>query len=271
MPGPLDHVGRVLDLFEDGREVVTPDDVAAGTGLARSGAYRVIKGLQGLGLLDRAGDAGYALGPRVVALYRQLQLGNPLLSAARPVMLALAAEVPPGSAILLCRSYQDDRVMCVHQEVSPGPQAPVSYQVGRPMPLYRGSSSLAVLAGLPRARLARLWARDAAAIQAAGLGATREAFLAALRAITRAGYQVSHGAVDRNRIGVSAPFQDERTGAAACISLVLSADRGATRMDVDRGVLKVVAAADRVASALREAARRPPPESSDALPSAAAE
>lgn len=244
----INQLSAVLDLFDERRHLVSVDDIAAALNIPQSSAYRTLRAMTETGLLDRVSAEGYALGPRIMELYRHLQLGNPLLAAARPVMVALAAEVPQGSAVLLCRGYRD-KVMCVHQEMTFGPQDQVSYQVGRPMPLYRGSSSLSVLAMEDRARLVKLYARDKAEIRRAGLGDTQEAFLASLKIIRRAGHRVSRGEVDRGRVGISAPFLDRDAGIAGCISIVLS-EPNTTETQVSRAVLQATTAARTIAERL---------------------
>jgi DNA-binding IclR family transcriptional regulator len=239
--GSVQHLSRLLDLFGDDRWLVTIEQVMTQLELPRSSAYRTVSALAGAGFLDRVSDEGYSLGPRILQLYRQLQMGDPLLQVARPVCSALAAIVPQGSSVLLCRSYFDG-IMCVHQEKAPGPQEIVSYQIGRPMPLYRGSSSKTVLAALERPRLLKLYARDADQIRKAGFGKDRETFLANVKAIQRAGYCVAHGEVDRGRVGISSPFSVKRSGLAGCISIVLS-EAAATEENMSRAVIQVSTAA----------------------------
>ncbi len=255
--GSIHHVSQILDLFTDGRSSLKIEDIESAVGLTRSTAYRTIKALTETGFLDRVSENGYALGPRIFELYRQLELSSPLLAAARPAMVALASTAAKGSAVLLCRAYRD-QVMCIHQEITYGPQDPVSFQVGRPMPLYRGSSSVVVLAHLERPRLLRLYERDHDTIGEAGLGTTREQYLATLKAVRRTGHLVTHGEVDRGRIGVAAGFVQKSLGITGSISLVLSGATS-TEVDVSRAIVQVVAAAHEISAKLRdfEAATKP--------------
>src|SRR5690606_32839342 len=111
----IEQLSAVLELFTEQRGLVSVDEIIRTLGLTRSTGYRTVRALAETGLLDRVSDDGYVLGPRILELYRQLQTGNPLLAAARPVMMALAAESVKGTAVLLCRLYRD-QVMCLHQE-----------------------------------------------------------------------------------------------------------------------------------------------------------
>jgi DNA-binding IclR family transcriptional regulator len=244
----IEQLSAVLELFTAQRGLVSVDDIIEALDLTRSTGYRTVRALAESGLIDRVSDDGYVLGPRILELYRQLQTGNPLLAVARPVMMALAAESAKGTAVLLCRSYRD-QVMCLHQEMTYGPQEPVSYQVGRPMPLYAGSSSLVVLAAMPRPRLQRLYERDAALIAKAGLAKSSEEFFRTLKDIRKAGSRVSHGEVDKGRIGISAPFVQGDLGIIGCLSIVLS-EAHASVMEISRARLQVVAAAEDVSRKL---------------------
>jgi DNA-binding IclR family transcriptional regulator len=244
----IEQLSGVLELFTEQRGLVSVDEIIAALDLTRSTGYRTIRALVETGMLDRVSDDGYVLGPRILELYRQLQTGNPLLAVARPVMMALAAESGKGTAVLLCRSYRD-QVMCLHQEMTYGPQEPVSYQVGRPMPLYAGSSSLVVLAAMPRPRLQRLYERDKTLVAKAGLARTEDEFFQALRHIRKEGSRVSYGEVDKGRIGISAPFMQADLGIMGCLSIVLS-QAHATDMDITRARLQVVAAAEDVSRKL---------------------
>lgn len=247
----IEQLSAVLELFTEQRGLVSVDEIIAALDLTRSTGYRTVRALADTGLLDRVSDDGYVLGPRILELYRQLQTGNPLLAVARPVMMALAAESAKGTAVLLCRSYRD-QVMCLHQEMTYGPQEPVSYQVGRPMPLYAGSSSLVVLAAMPRPRLQRLYERDRALIAKAGLAKSEDAFFRALKQIRKEGSRVSYGEVDRGRIGISAPFVQSDLGIIGCLSIVLSQAQVGD-MDISRARLQVVAAVEEVSRKLATA------------------
>jgi DNA-binding IclR family transcriptional regulator len=244
----IEQLSAVLELFTEERGLVSVDEIIDALDLTRSTGYRTVRALVETGLLDRISDDGYVLGPRILELYRQLQTGNPLLAVARPVMMALAAESAKGTAVLLCRSYRD-QVMCLHQEMTFGPQEPVSYQVGKPMPLYAGSSSLVVLAAMPRPRLQKLYERDKALIAQAGLARTEDDFFQALKLIRKEGSRVSYGEVDKGRIGISAPFVQNDLGIIGCLSIVLSQAQVGD-MDVSRARLQVVAAAEEVSRKL---------------------
>jgi len=187
-------------------------------------AYRYFKQLTAAGLITPVVGASYTLGPAIIQMERQIQATDPMLIAARIVMVDLIQHAVEGSTAILCRLFHD-RVMCMHQVMSRGPQEPVSYERGRLMPLYRGATAKIILAHLPIRTLKSLFAHDAAAISAAGLGGSFDEFRRALAAIRRAGICVTHGEVDHGRTGIGAPIFDRDGAVLGSLSLALPSAR----------------------------------------------
>jgi DNA-binding IclR family transcriptional regulator len=89
------------------------------------------------------------------------------------------------------------------------------------MPLLRGATSKIILAHLRSRTLKALFAREAAEIAAAGLGASWEEFRRGLAAIRRAGVCVSHGEIDAGRVGIAAPVFDRERTVLGSLSIAL--------------------------------------------------
>lgn len=138
--GSGDRLLAALALFTIERPQWTVEAAAAELGVSATTAYRYFKQLTGTGLISPVAGAGYTLGPAIVQMDRQLQATDPMLIAARAVMVDLVQHAAEGSTVLLCRLFHD-RVMCMHQVMGRGPQEPVSYERGRLMPLYRGATA----------------------------------------------------------------------------------------------------------------------------------
>lgn len=202
-----DRLLAVLGLFTIERPAWTVEAAADALGVSATTAYRYFKRLTTAGLITPISGASYSLGPAIVQMDRQIQICDPMLNAARPVMVDLVQYASEGSTILLCRQFHD-RVMCLHQVVGRGPQSPVSYERGRLMPLLHGATSKIILAHLPTRTLKSLFAREAGEIAAAGLGETWEELRAALAAVRRAGVCISKGEIDAGRVGIAAPIFD---------------------------------------------------------------
>ncbi len=212
----------VLDAFSEDAPLWTVDNIAVALGYKRATVYRYVGGLCDAGLLTRVAQGAYALGPRIIELDRQIQRCDPLLKVAEHVMQELLRP-NRGQVVLLCGLFRD-RVLCVHQTGHDKALA-VSYARGRPMPLFRGATSKVILACLPERRLTRLFVEHQAEIRKAGLGRTREEFLAALKFIRRQGYSTTHAEIDRGVVGVAVPlFGGERT-VIGSLSIVFSKGR----------------------------------------------
>jgi DNA-binding IclR family transcriptional regulator len=182
--------------------------------------YRYFRSLASVGLIISISGAGYILGPRIIELDRQIRSGDPLLNAARDVMEDLIQYAAEGSIILLCRSFRD-RVICIHQVIGRGPQGPISYERGRPMPLFRGATSKVILAYLPTRTLKSLYARNRAEIASAKLGDDWDTLKRGLADIRRAGVCISAGEVDPGRVGIAAPIFDKERVILGSLTFVL--------------------------------------------------
>jgi DNA-binding IclR family transcriptional regulator len=222
--GSGDRLLAALALFTIERPQWTVETAAERLGVSATTAYRYFKQLTGTGLISPVAGAGYTLGPAIVQMDRQLQATDPMLIAARAVMVDLIQHAAEGSTALLCRLFHD-RVMCMHQVMGRGPQAPVSYERGRLMPLYRGATAKSILAHLPARTLKSLFAHHADEICTAGLGKNFDDFRNALATLRRAGVCVTHGEIDPGRIGISAPIFDRDHAVLGSLSLALPGAR----------------------------------------------
>jgi len=243
-----DRVFKLLGLFCLEQHAWTVEQIAPQLGVTVSSAYRLIGRLSKAGFVDAITPGRYVLGPAIIQMDRQIQLTDPLVRAARQVMNELIGFAPEGSTILLCRAYRDS-VMCVHQVVG-GPQAPVSYERGRLRPLFRGATSKAILAFMPPRVLRRLYSLHAQEIKAAGLGGDWKEFLAKLRVLRVAGHVLTHGEVDRGRVGISAPVLNGDRKSVGSLSFVLDANKADERT-LSRLAPMIMAAAREVERAMQ--------------------
>jgi DNA-binding IclR family transcriptional regulator len=196
-----DRVLGVLDLFTEEEPIWTAEAVIERLQSTRSTVYRYLRALIASGFLTQVGGGGYALGPRIIELDRQIRIADPLLRVAPPIMAAQRQQV--AGTQLLCR-YYGVRVFSIFEERS-DPRIETSFDRGRPFPLFRGAASRTILANLPQAQLQRLFLHHAGDIAAAGYGATWPEFRNVLRAIRRRGFAVLSD-IDPEVIGVSAPI-----------------------------------------------------------------
>jgi DNA-binding IclR family transcriptional regulator len=244
-----DRTFKLLGLFSLEQPVWTAEQIAAQLDVAVSSAYRLIGQLVKAGLVDAITPGRYVLGPAIIQLDRQIQLTDPLVHAARPVMDYLIGLAPEGSNVLLCRAFRD-AVLCVHQ-VAREPQTSVGYERGRVRPLFRGATAKAILVFMPRRVLKRLYSTRAPEIAAAGLGGSWKEFLAKLRVWRLAGHVLANSEVDRGRFGIAAPVLSKDRRSIGSISFVLDA-RKADERTVNRLAPMIISAAREVERAMRD-------------------
>jgi DNA-binding IclR family transcriptional regulator len=217
MAGP-DRTIAVLKLFTLARPAWSVEAVAAALDVSDSSAYRYFAVLTEAGLLTPAAHGSYVLGPAIIQYDRQVQLTDPLLQTAKPVMARLLQFAPPHTTILLCRLFRQT-VLCIHEIVATPGTARVSYERGRPMPLFRGATSKIMLPYLPPRELRRAYDSDPAG--AAAIGASWAEFRKAVTAMRKAGHAVTHAEVDPGNIGIGVAILDDSRRPVGSLSYVI--------------------------------------------------
>lgn len=223
----------VLKLFSVESPVWTAEEIAGHLKTSMSTVYRHLAALTDAGMVTATVAGRYTLGPAIIQYDRQIQLTDPLLLVARPVMTELIEYAPMNSVILLCRLFHDS-VLCVHQVAKGTTAAAVSYERGKPMPLFRGATSKIILAFLSPRALANFYGRHEGAIRDAKLGSDLEEFRANMRTLRRSGHSIARREVDRERIGIAAAILDGQKRVLGSLSYVLpeaaADDRMITRL-----------------------------------------
>lgn len=252
-----DRLLAVLALFTIEQPEWTVEAAADKLGVSATTSYRYFQRLTKFGLISPVSSAGYTLGPAIIQMDRLIQISDPMLSAARGVMTELIDYAAEGSVVLLCRLFHD-RVMCVHQVVGRGPQSPVSYERGRPMPLFRGATARIILAFLPTRSLKSLFAHNAGEIAAAGLGGDWTEFRDAMAKLRREGFCVSRSEIDPGRAGLAAPIFNHERAVLGSLSFVLQAARADATLIGRLAPLTMVCAREIEHAMLCSTAVRPP-------------
>ncbi|WP_158215229.1 IclR family transcriptional regulator [Candidimonas nitroreducens] len=224
----------ILGMFSTAVPLVAVEDIMAHMGYTRSTAYRYIKELSDAGLVAPASAGSYSLGPRIVELERLMELTDPLYRAGRKVLEGQHCE---NNALLLHNVY-DDKVLCIYK-VGPdvlqqgNQHMTIRRARGIPFSLFQGAASLAMLPYLSAHRIRQTYLRSAAAIQAAGLGASWDEFRRKMAAIRRVGYATSRGQITPFVMGVGVPIllpEDKRligSLARACPAAAMPEEREA--------------------------------------------
>jgi DNA-binding IclR family transcriptional regulator len=200
---------KVLDLFGEDSPVLSAEDIGAKLNYSRPTGYRYVRELVATGLLVRE-SGGYALGPRIIELDWIIRTQDPVLMASRRAVRELAMQ---GDCGVTQMGMYGDHIVTIHYEPGPRPLE-IGFDRGRPMPLFRGAPSKAILAFLPRARLERLYRKHR------GRGFAR--FFEEMQAIRKAGYAITFGELDVGKVGIGAPvLRGDRT-VAGSVCLVLA-------------------------------------------------
>lgn len=210
----------LLELFTPEQPVIDVDVVCAKLNYAPASAYRYIRELTQVGLLVRI-PRGYALGPRIIELDRQMTEYDPLLTGSRDLIEDLAEKT--GLSVLLSELY-GATVINVHQTQGRDTQ-PLNFGRGRPMALFRSATSKAILAYLLPRQLKRLYEQHAHEPDLQRLGPTWRDFSKAMLQIRKQGYCISVGELDADKTGLAAPIFDEKKRVLGSVTLVGSTER----------------------------------------------
>jgi AcrR family transcriptional regulator len=113
------NVLRTLCLFGQKGGRLGISDVMQDLGVSRATAYRYLSNLEAFGLASRFGRGDFTLGPEVISLEKAARAGDPLLTAAAPVMGNLCRNT--GATVLLERASGQRMVVA---QVLAGPLGP---------------------------------------------------------------------------------------------------------------------------------------------------
>lgn len=247
--GTVDKVLRVLRLFSAEDPQWTVESAALNLGIPSSTAYRYFRSLTEFGLIADFAGGRYVIGPATIEQDRLARRTDPLVLAARAPMDELASVSHSDNIVLLSRIY-GRRVMCVDQRSTGHHHMALSFERGRPMPLFRSSVSKVILANLSPRTLARIHQEDQEEIERAGLGKTLKEFRRYLRDIRRDGFFISHGEVDAGVVGIAAPVMAPGGDVLASIALVLP-EGSADQSGIDALIPRVIQAAALISTSLR--------------------
>lgn len=238
----------LLDLFTPARPLLTAEEMAGQLGCSAATAYRYAADLCGAGLLARF-SASFMLGPRIIELDYLIREHDPLLGIGLPLLRNLRDRT--GCDVMVTEMLAEG-IITVHHERGTDPTT-VSFSRGRPLPLFRGAGSKAILAFLPPVQQRKLFERHVGEAAAAGLGETWPAFRAALSELRKEGHAISCGELDPQNVGIGAPLLHGIGAPPGSIVAVMSR----TRWDLaDQS--RVTAIVKRTADEISALLRRPP-------------
>ena len=176
-------------------------DVVAGTGLGRATAYRFLKDLEYLGLLDHDENSGrFFPGVRLVAWGTAGANRFGLAERARPAMRRLA-ERTSDTIYLVLRS--GDEAMCIAREEGSFPIKTLTLKIGDRRPLGVGAGPMAILMVLPDDQIQSILASSASALLQHGLELS--VLCEMLADSRRCGFALNQGRMMPDMTGIGVP------------------------------------------------------------------
>lgn len=210
----------VLDLFRPEQPVIDVDTICRELDYTPASAYRYLRELGDVGLLVRL-PRGYALGPRIIALERQMTDYDPMLVRSRDLIDRLVKETQLDA--LISELYGDVVINVLLQRGSDA--APADSGRGKPIDLFHSATARVVLAYLSPRQIRRIYDAHAAGPELEHVGLQWKDFSKSLLSIRKQGYCISEGELHPERIGIAAPVFDEKQRVLGSITLVGRSER----------------------------------------------
>ena len=235
----------VLDLFDDTVLARTTDDIAGALDVSLPTAYRYVRLLVEAGLLQRAENSHYTLGPRIIVLDHYIRKADPVLREGIPIMREL---VQATGFDCVASGLFGDQVLDTHRETGGVPTA-LAYGRGRPRPLFQGAAPKVILAQFTTPQLHKLFDARHDELVRHGLPGDWPEFRRYFAKIRNAGFYRSVGELELQLAAVAAPILKGEGGAWGAISVVLDLRR-LSIVDMNKLVGLVTAAAKRLSARL---------------------
>ncbi len=189
----------LLEAFTKERHMWTVEAMAEHFGYTHSSTYRYVRELCRAGLLVRMPNGEYVIGARIVVLEALIRQADPLTKACMPMLEGFTRIL--GCHGLLSNAYGEHLINVVHL---PGnEEIDLAFVGGRQLPWFRGATSRAILAFLPRKRVRKLFDRH---YEGERSKQNWRQILASLKEVSDQGFCISRGELQKGVIGVGAPL-----------------------------------------------------------------
>lgn len=151
-----DRALSIIDLFSPDRSSWTVEEAARELKLSESTAYRYFRSLSASGLIFSVRPGQYLLGPGIIQYERRLRISDPLSRHSRPVLRGLVAHYSMPGVVFISRIFRQHVMSMFETQLSKVPMD-ISYDRGRPMPLFAGAPALVILAYMPIRTVQRMF------------------------------------------------------------------------------------------------------------------
>lgn len=199
----------------------TLGDLARETGLGKATTHRLLAALVDVGFVFQdVGNRRYRLGSTFTALGRNA-LTQEIASASQPVLERIAAET--GDTVYVS-APEGSAAICLGRAVGAFPIRTLTLSVGDRRPLGVGGGSLALLAAMPDAHIAKVIARNTE-WNAQFPGYTAQALLDLVERTRREGYAYNEGLIVSGMGSVGVAVLNAEGAPVASLSVAAITDR----------------------------------------------
>jgi DNA-binding IclR family transcriptional regulator len=188
----------LLDAFTVSRHVWTVEALAIEFGYTQPSTYRYVRELCKAGLLARMPAGEYVIGARIVELDWLITTTDPLTKEYTPMMESMTQLL--GCHTLLSNVYGEHLINVAH--IPGSEKIDLTFVRGRRLPWFRGSTSNAILAFLPRKRVRKLFDDH---YEGERSRENWKMVLAELNSFSELGYSISDGGLQPGVLGIGAP------------------------------------------------------------------
>jgi DNA-binding IclR family transcriptional regulator len=204
---------RLLQLFSRERTELTAPEIARELELPRASVFRIVQTLEGMGFLERHGNA-YRLGPAVLRLGFEYLASLELTEIARPLIERLRDEAD-SSAQLVVRDGRE--AVVVLKAASPSMFAS-NVSVGTRFPAHATILGRALLSELDEDALKALFPESRLKAFSANTPKTVAELKRLLAEDRKRGYVLSESFFERGISAIAAPVRDEQGAVVAAVS-----------------------------------------------------
>ncbi len=189
----------LLEAFTKDRHMWTVEAMAEHFGYTHSSTYRYVRELCRAGLLVRMPNGEYVIGARIVVLEALIRQADPLTKACMPMLENFTRLL--GCHALLSNAYGEHLINVVHL---PGnDDIELAFVGGRQLPWFRGATSRAILAFLPRKRVRKLFEKN---YEGERNKLNWRQTLGLLNEVSDQGFCISREELQKGVVGVGAPL-----------------------------------------------------------------
>ncbi|CAH1650798.1 IclR family transcriptional regulator [Chelatococcus asaccharovorans] len=210
---------RILTAFENGQSSLGLTEVAAITGLDKSGAQRFTHTLVQLGYLRKDPESRrFELTPRVLELGAHYTRSNPLIRAAAPYLLNISKITEEAVSLTM---LDGSDIVYVYRLVSRN-MLTTDVIVGTHLPAYCTAPGLAILSGLPRTEAQRILEQSNRIAYTPHTTTELPVLIAKLEESTHQGFALVQDQIYLNDVSIAVPIFGPRQRAVAAINIAVN-------------------------------------------------